>query len=110
VISESHIVNGILRRRRNKRDNYTHLSIYQWVCLGDGDDYQIRLVCDVNKNTGNVCVTSSLRFRGGGCPIHPGKNSGMIDVDDIPLDVLNRYRNYDIRSDNNRRLKRRIPL
>ena len=97
MISESNIKNQIVGRRLNQKKNYSCLNLPQWGDIGEGEDFSFSLLVHVNKNTGNVSMTHSVRFRGAKTGVCPGTNCGKIDVSDIPDSVLNRYRGYELK-------------
>jgi len=106
MISENSVINDILADREYRRKNCVSQCLYEWVDIGDGDEYQDCVHLKYNGSTGCVSVISSLRFHGSK-KIYTRRNCGKIDLDNLPLDVLARYRGYRLKHDNNRRLKRR---
>lgn len=106
MISECHIKNQLAYVRSYCRKNISKLCVSQWVDIGDGDEFQIRVEFIENVITGNVCVASSLRFHGSGAPVHPGTNCGKIDLDNLPSGVVSRHRKYASNANFSRYLKR----
>lgn len=94
MISENTIKNRISSFREYKKLYLKKIYISEWVNIGDGDEFQITFEAFVNISTGSSRVCSGVRFHGSGNIVYPGTHCGKIDLDNIPCDVLNRYRKY----------------